>query len=129
MREHADQVGGAVSGLQSLEHHRGIPCGGAGKLVVCNFSPSLSCSDLGKYGGFVALAQSLFHYVRPTREQHGRATAGKAFRYPVDVVEVGTHVDRICDCPVGPAGGSQLGHILLGASGRCEGEFLGIPEE
>ncbi len=58
---------------------------GAGKLLVCNFSPALRCSDLGKYGGFVALMRSMFSYLRPEQTQHGRAIVGEPFYYPVTV--------------------------------------------
>jgi hypothetical protein len=56
---------------------------GAGKLVLCNFSPALSCGDLGKYGGFVALTHGLFHYLRPQSSLHARAVAGEPLSVPV----------------------------------------------
>lgn len=58
---------------------------GAGKLMVCNFNPSLTCSDMGKYGGFVALMQSIFHSLRPRQAQYGRAVAGEPFSYPMTI--------------------------------------------
>lgn len=78
---------GAVS---LLEYTDGTPALstqtiGAGKLMVCNFNPSLTCSDMGKYGGFVALMHSIFHSLRPRRAQYGRAVAGEPFSYPMTI--------------------------------------------
>lgn len=44
---------------------------GLGTLVVCNFSPALNASDLGKYGSFVALTHALVDELMP---QFGGAT-------------------------------------------------------
>lgn len=38
---------------------------GMGRLVVCNFSPGLAASDLGKYGSFVALTHALVEGLMP----------------------------------------------------------------
>ncbi|MEM1354035.1 MAG: BatA and WFA domain-containing protein [Planctomycetota bacterium] len=38
---------------------------GLGTLVVCNFSPALNASDLGKYGSFVALTHALVDELMP----------------------------------------------------------------
>ena len=54
---------------------------GSGRMVVCNFSPSLVCSDLGKYGSFVALTHCLTHFVRPRKDWRGQATVGKSFTF------------------------------------------------
>lgn len=56
---------------------------GKGKIVLCNFSPALNCSDLGKYGGYVALIQGLFDYLRPVRQQQQEAFAGESLVYAV----------------------------------------------
>ncbi len=58
---------------------------GAGKLVLCNFSPSLRHSDLGKYGGFVALMQCMFKYLQPTDRLYGGAIAGQPFTCSVTI--------------------------------------------
>ena len=56
---------------------------GKGKIVLCNFSPSLTCSDLGKYGAYVALMQGLFDYLRPLHQQQHGAFAGESLVYAV----------------------------------------------
>ncbi|MBX2850614.1 MAG: BatA and WFA domain-containing protein [Phycisphaeraceae bacterium] len=38
---------------------------GSGNLVVCNFSPALGASDLGKYGSFVALTHAMVQALTP----------------------------------------------------------------
>ncbi len=38
---------------------------GTGSLVVCNFSPALGASDLGKYGSFVALMHAMTEALTP----------------------------------------------------------------
>lgn len=38
---------------------------GTGSLVVCNFSPALGASDLGKYGSFVALTHAMVEALTP----------------------------------------------------------------
>ena len=53
---------------------------GAGKVVLANFSPALSCSDLGKYGSFVALTHSLVNYLRLRQDWRTGALAGDPFR-------------------------------------------------
>ncbi|KKO11176.1 hypothetical protein LCGC14_0016520 [marine sediment metagenome] len=50
---------------------------GPGRLALCNFSPSLDCSEMGKYGGFVALVQTLFEYLRPSQEGQIIADVGR----------------------------------------------------
>ncbi len=91
---------------------------GAGKLLVCNFSPSLACSDLGKHGGFVALMHSLFHYVRPTQKQYGRAIVGRpvvvpapAQQGPVAALKVLAPDDRPCPAEVTGEAGRLLVHL------------------
>ena len=49
---------------------------GAGRLLLANFSPALTGSDLGKYGTFVALMQSTVSYLRPRQDFRAGATAG-----------------------------------------------------
>ncbi|MCE5278428.1 MAG: BatA and WFA domain-containing protein [Planctomycetaceae bacterium] len=56
---------------------------GSGTLAVCNFNPSLTCSDLGKYGGFVALMQSLFTHLRPRHSRASQTLAGEALTCPI----------------------------------------------
>jgi len=58
---------------------------GAGKLVFCNFSPALRCSDLGKHGSFVALMHAMFHYLRADRGAAASAVPGEPFGLPVTV--------------------------------------------
>jgi hypothetical protein len=62
---------------------------GAGRLVLANFSPALTASDLGKYGSFVALMHGLVEYLRPTEDWRTRATVGKSFSYTVRLPAVG----------------------------------------
>jgi len=92
---------------------------GAGKILVCNFSPSLQCSDLGKYGGFVALTHGLFHTLRPTQRQHGQAIAGKTFTVPADLTD-GTDQAKVtvlgpdehpCQADVSATGKRALVHL------------------
>lgn len=40
---------------------------GTGNLVVCNFSPALAASDLGKYGSFVALTHAMTRALTPAQ--------------------------------------------------------------
>jgi hypothetical protein len=47
-----------------------------GSLVVCNFSPSLDASDLGKYGSFVALTQAMVQALTPAAGNAGNAAPG-----------------------------------------------------
>ena len=49
---------------------------GEGRLVVANFSPALSASDIGKHGSFVALSHSLARYIRPQRDWASHAIVG-----------------------------------------------------
>lgn len=49
---------------------------GLGNLVVCNFSPSLGASDLGKYGSFVALTQALVETLMPRFSTSAPITPG-----------------------------------------------------
>lgn len=50
---------------------------GAGRLLVANFSPAMTCSDLGKYGSFVALMHSLVNHCRPVTDWRSEATVGE----------------------------------------------------
>ncbi len=52
---------------------------GAGKMLLCNFTPDLAGSDLGKYGTFVVLMRGIFDAIRPTRQFGGDRITGKAF--------------------------------------------------
>lgn len=63
---------------------------GAGRLLVANFSPALACSDLGKYGSFVALSQSLVHYLRPRQDRLAEAAIGEPFNYPAILETAGS---------------------------------------
>ena len=56
---------------------------GAGKLMLCNFSPALQSSDLGKYGVFVAMTHNLFHYLRPSQRQRAGAVVGLPLNVPI----------------------------------------------
>ncbi|MDK1031387.1 MAG: BatA and WFA domain-containing protein [Planctomycetia bacterium] len=78
---------GAASLLRYTDHTPALTSQsvGTGKLVLLNFSPSLNCSDIGKHGVYVALMQSLFEYLRPTRRQRRQAIAGEPLTYPVTV--------------------------------------------
>ncbi len=51
---------------------------GAGRLVMANFSPDLSHSDLGKQGWFVALMQGLVEDLQPVRSPHVAAVVGQS---------------------------------------------------
>jgi hypothetical protein len=57
----------------------GVQSVGSGKLVVANFSPAMHCSNLGKYGSFVALVQGLTDSLRAGQEARGSPVAGEAF--------------------------------------------------
>lgn len=50
---------------------------GPGRLVLCNFSPALGYSEIGKYGGFVALMHAMFEHLRPTRQRQDEHHAGE----------------------------------------------------
>lgn len=58
---------------------------GLGRLIVANFSPSLTCGDLGKYGAFVALAQSMNRYMAGRWTPWQFAMAGQSLSMPVTV--------------------------------------------
>ena len=53
----------------------------------------------------------------------------EAFSDAVYVVEVGAHLDRVGDCPVRPARGSQDGDVRLRAVGRLQGQLLGVLQQ
>jgi hypothetical protein len=75
---------------------------GEGRFLVCNFSPALTASDLGKYGSFVALTQSIAHYLRPVRQWRNQATVGAALRFAIGA---GDSPARLTDLRlVGPDG-------------------------
>jgi len=55
---------------------------GMGSLVVCNFSPALAASDLGKYGSFVALTQALVETLTPKDAGNTRQHPGMPLNIP-----------------------------------------------
>ncbi|MCY2929614.1 MAG: BatA and WFA domain-containing protein, partial [Planctomycetota bacterium] len=56
---------------------------GSGKVVLANFSPALRCSDIGKYGSFVALMHAMADSLRPRQDWRGQALAGEALTVTV----------------------------------------------
>ena len=60
---------------------------GSGQLLLANFSPALSISDLGKHGSFVALVQVLARQLRRPSGGQTRPTVGEPVRlaktYPI----------------------------------------------
>jgi hypothetical protein len=56
---------------------------GQGKVVLANFSPALACSDIGKYGSFVAMMHSMVHYLRPRRDWRSQSLTGDALRMAI----------------------------------------------
>ena len=114
--------------VRMLEYNDGTPAlsampVGVGKIAICNFSPSMQCSDLGKYGGFVALTHGLFHYLRPTQQQHGRAIAGRTFTYPASTSGAADEAEltvlgpdeRPCEVSVSAEGDKALVHFSRAA--------------
>lgn len=57
---------------------------GYGRLLLANFSPAASASDLGKHGIFVALMQSLVENLRPRQDNSAQTLAGQALHFPLD---------------------------------------------
>jgi hypothetical protein len=56
---------------------------GAGQFLLANFSPALEASDLGKYGSFVALVQTLAQQLSPgTAAKEARSIVGEPYRSP-----------------------------------------------
>lgn len=56
---------------------------GKGQFLLANFSPALEASDLGKYGSFVALVQTLAQQLSPgAAAAEARAIVGEPFRFP-----------------------------------------------
>ena len=87
---------------------------GAGQFILCNFSPALASSDLGKYGSFVALVHSITHALRPEKDWRSQAIAGQPFRYTVTVTSAGT------------AAGERAELRLLGPDERaCQADMTG----
>lgn len=60
---------------------------GSGKVVLANFSPALTCSDIGKYGSFVALAHGLVDSLRPRQDWRGQALAGEPLSVAINQSE------------------------------------------
>ncbi|MBS3735382.1 MAG: BatA domain-containing protein [Phycisphaerae bacterium] len=86
---------------------------GAGRLVLCNFSPSLRCSSLGKYGGFVAMMHALTDYLRPDESFAEFPPAGEALVVPID------DSDERRDAGAGAPSSDDL--TVVGPDGRpCE---------
>lgn len=58
---------------------------GAGQFVLANFSPSLRGSDLGRYGAFVALMQSMVNDLQPQRDNRKALLVGEPCEFsPLD---------------------------------------------
>lgn len=55
---------------------------GTGQFLLANFSPSLDSSDLGKYGSFVALVQSLARRMRTEADHESQVTVGQPYHFP-----------------------------------------------
>ena len=56
---------------------------GQGKMVLANFSPALACSDIGKYGSFVAMVHSMVHYLRPRQDWRSQLLTGEPMRMAI----------------------------------------------
>ena len=80
---------------------------GAGKLMVANFSPDLSDSDLGKYGTFVALVQGLVSNLQPKRTTRDRGIVGQPLTFSseqsIEAAEGGLAVRGPDDRPIAHA--------------------------
>jgi hypothetical protein len=56
---------------------------GTGQFLLANFSPALEASDLGKYGSFVALVQTLAQQLGTgTAVREARSVVGESYRFP-----------------------------------------------
>jgi hypothetical protein len=60
----------------------GATGGGGGQVVIANFSPSLHASDLGRYGAFVALLQSIVQELQKQIEFQSAAVVGQPLQLP-----------------------------------------------
>ena len=54
---------------------------GSGQFMLANFSPSLASSDLGRYGAFVALMQSLVNDLQPQRDERKILLVGEPYEF------------------------------------------------
>ncbi|MEM6551098.1 MAG: BatA domain-containing protein [Planctomycetota bacterium] len=92
-----------------------LPAGG-GNVLVCNFSPALSRSDFGKFGGYVALVQSLTRFAAPTQRVAGGVVAGgSVVLSPVEPLDPAGGSLSV----VGPDGQRVVGGVTYAGSGRA----------
>ncbi len=96
---------------------------GPGRVVLVNFSPSLECSDMGKYGGFVALMQSVFEYLRPSREGQSAAEVGRPLTMRAKALQDGGDDWRV----TGPAGLRYEADVLT--EGPLSFVYVSRPDE
>jgi hypothetical protein len=91
---------------------------GTGQFLLANFSPALEASDLGKYGSFVALVQTLAQQLGTgAAVREARAVVGEPYRFP-QPFRVGAAAGRITvlgpqNEPVAIATGSDADRVAV----------------
>jgi hypothetical protein len=103
---------------------------GRGRIVLANFSASLTCSDLGKYGSFVALTHSLVDRLLPQRDWNVGVEVGRSFDTQVPVAK-GDPVGRIVvlnanDQPVASELSREVGGVLARVAKVKQPGFLSV---
>ena len=97
---------------------------GPGRLMIVNFSPALEHSDIGQFGGFVALLHALAGDLAPTGPARARQLAG-------DALAMTSHheLEQVGPSPrvLGPDGRAVPDAEFSGAVGTAEGLTAIVP--